>query len=290
MITAFIVASVVAGIVIWFYESIRIPTMAGQIAFREDKIKSLENLILKGEERLKELESAFENKKIESAKWMASANQSADEFRRVSEKLLRANEQLVKVTQEFNTIKMDRQKEVVLKPVVNAHPAEGTANFEEAVVSVADKEDVAFLIIDKYVTELQLVSYVNFAQDFEDARTELNTSRSTDDVASHFASVFKKIIEYRDFILKLEKLRVHLMKKILEYYRLKLKKFEHQGSVAFRSDVRQQSKILTNFEELVKRLKSNENPNDWNENAIKVVDEFLSANSTLVNSNSKNDE
>ena len=111
LITAFLVASVVAGVVIWFYESIRIPTLVEQIAFREDKINSLEVAVSKAKEQNRGLESAIENEKLESTKWMASAKQSADELSQVSEKLQGAQEQQIRTAQELTRARMDSLRE-----------------------------------------------------------------------------------------------------------------------------------------------------------------------------------
>ena len=178
LIAAFFGASVVAGIVIWFYESIRIPTLTGQLAFQENRVNSLEDSVVKEKEKTKILETAIENEKIESAKYRAIAKQTADELGQVGDKLRRTKEEQVKISKELSAAKMDRLKSEPSKAGVTNHPKGVAISFENAVLSAADKEDVAFLVIDNYVSELRLVSYSMFIQEWESNYSKILTSKN----------------------------------------------------------------------------------------------------------------
>ena len=142
-------------------------------------------------------------------------------------------------------------------------------------LSVADQEDAAFLTVDNYVTELSLVSYSMFNQEFEAVRSARPTD--LDGLRVFIAVLMAKPIEYRNCAQTLQGLRIQVAQKLLQFYRQKLTKFESSSFTAFLSDIRQKPPILTDLGELVKGLKSNENPTGWNTNATKIVGEFVSA-------------
>lgn len=239
LIAAFVVGSIVAGIVIWFYESIRIPTLTSQLTFQENRVKSLED---------------------------AAAKEK---------------------TKELSATKMERLKFEPPKTVVT-NPSNGVSiSFEEAVLSVADKEDAAFLAIDKYVSDLRLVSYHMFIQESGEVQSKIIKSQNVEGMVKLLPGIIEKSNSCNAFVLKLESLRVHVTKRILEHYRQKLKNFEHHASVAFFSDIRQQTQILAELGELVKKLKSIENHENWNTNATKSIDEFISTNNGLAEQSRK---
>lgn len=283
LIAAFVFASVTAGSIIWFYESIRIPTLASQLAFQENMAKNLEDTVIKEKEKTKELVTSIENEKIESVKYRTSAKQTLDELSQVGEKLRQSQEKEVRITKELSAAKMDLLKFESQKTEVNNSPNGVEINFEEAVLSAADKEDAAFLTIDNYVSDLRLISYSMLTQEINEIQSEIMTIKSVDALTKLFTDILEKSISYRDFTIKLERLRVHARRRILDHYRQKLKKFEHNSSDTFLSDIRQQTLILTGLEEFVKKLKSSENLENWHINATKSIDEFINTNSVLSN-------
>ncbi len=287
LLISFVVASVVAGSVIWFYESIRIPTMTGQLAFRDDKIRSLENAAAKEKEKTKELTTTIEKEKLELDKWKINAKQTSDELSYVGEQLRLSQKKHLKITQELTSTKM-KLKSALQKNVVVNPPINFALSFEDAVLSVADHEDTAFLTIGNYVTELRLFSYHMFMQDYQSSLTKLLTLNDPDYTKSFTTDMFSKSIAFRDFVLTLEGLRVYVMKRILDYYREKLTKFNNRTTANFLSDVRQQTAILTELGKLTKKLKSNDNPTGWNLSATKTVNNFMGTNKAPTDVNSKN--
>lgn len=288
-ITAFLAASVTAGVAAWLYESIRIPTLNGQLAFREDKIKDLEAQVQKEKDRNKALAADVENEKLQSAKWRRSSELTREELGQISAKLREAQDQQYRLTQELATWKLDRATSdpaSATNTVATQANRSLTMDFEEAVVSCGDQEDMALLILDNHLTDLRLVSYANFIQEYEGLRSKVPTDTARlnalvshpDELTALFASIVAKPIEFLNFRLALERLRTHLTKKILESYRGKLAKFAKPTSATFAAQIRPKPEILTELTDLTKALKSNESPIGWNSNATTTVETFITSN------------
>ena len=77
LITAVAVATLTAGVAHWFYESIRIPSMTSQIAFRDDKIKSVETELQTEREKTKALGVDLERERFQSSGLKGALDQSA---------------------------------------------------------------------------------------------------------------------------------------------------------------------------------------------------------------------
>ena len=290
---AFFIACVVAGIMFWFYESIRIPTLTSQLAFQKNKVKNLEDDLIKEKDKTKELITAIENKTIESEKYRTSAKQTSYELSQVGEKLRKSQKEQVRIAKELSVAKMDLLKLGPQKSLVSNSLNKITINFEEAVLSSADKEDATFLTIDNYLSDLRLISLSMFNQEMDAARSKAMTATKSldlDTVAKSFNVIIEKLGTYHGLLISLERLNVFATKRIIDHYRQKLKKFEHNSSDAFLSDIRKHPPILSDLGELIKKLKTIENVENWNTNATKAINEFISNNNDLSNKKTQNME
>src|ERR1017187_2206326 len=86
VLTFFIAASLASGVVVWLYESIRIPTLNGQVSFRDDKIKDLESEVQRITDAKKEASQELELEKIQCANLKNNLAQSTNEFTRSEER------------------------------------------------------------------------------------------------------------------------------------------------------------------------------------------------------------
>ena len=293
VITAFLVASVTGGAAMWLYESIRIPALTGQLAFREDKLKDLKAQIQKEKDSNKALVAALENERLQSAKWKSSAELTREEFGQISAKLREAQDEQRRLTQELVTLKLNRaipNPAPATNTVATQTNASFTMDFEEAVLSYAEQEDMALLIVDNQLTDLRLVSYANFIQEFEGLRSKIPTDNARlnaflarpGEVTNLVAGLIQKPMQFWDFRLTLESLRTHVTKRILEHYRERLAKFSKAEGATFATQVRQRPAILGEVTQLTKALKSNESSSGWNSNATRTVTAFITSSKLPV--------
>lgn len=269
IITAFIVASITTSVIVGLYETIRMPTLNGQLAIREDKINDLESQIKDEKDKSKSLTADIDKEKLESTKWRSNSEQSLSEIGQISTKLRQAQEGQAKLTQELNTLKIGG----LVNSAANTNNADSSkglkVNFELAVLSVSDQEDAAFLAIDKNITDLRLTSYFMHSKEIEAIRSKV--PGRIEDFAPFTQNLFSSVGNYYDFRLTLEQLRVFTSKEILEYYRHMLANFDESEPSKFLSQVRHKSELLTHLTDLTKRLKANENPSGWNTNGVSML-------------------
>ncbi len=207
----------------------------------------------------------------------------------MSEKLQQAQKEQARLTKELSITKIDLLKLWPSKNIVTNASNGVTIGFEEAVLTAADKEDAAFLAIDNYLSNLRLISYSMFINEYGVIKSKFKENKNTDVLTILFTDCMATISFYHNFNHKLESLRINLSKRIREHYRQKLKKFEQDASVAFFSEVRQQPQILIELGQLVKELKSIEDSKNWNTNATKTIKEFISTNSSFTDVENKTD-
>ena len=276
---AFPVASVIAVSIIWFYESIRIPTLTTQIAFTENKVKDFEVFSNADKEEIKKLAGIIEDQKKETEKYKATAKQASDEINEIVGKLQQSEKEQAKIAKELYSARKGQHDSTV--PIsVAANPSDqAIISFEEAVLQTAEQEDAALLLIDNYMKELRLISYKMYVQEYDQARSKLKNSTDLNDLAENLPIILEIPISNRDFLLTIENLRACVTKIIVDHYRRKLRMFEnHSSTSTYLSNIRQKSEILKKIESLVKKLKSNENPVGWNNNAAELIDDFVSNN------------
>ena len=97
VLTFFIAATITSGVVVWLYEAIRIPTLNGQISFRDDKIKNLESDVQRITDAKKDATQELEFEKIQSANLKSNLAKSTNEFKALADKLNQLQEENAKL-------------------------------------------------------------------------------------------------------------------------------------------------------------------------------------------------
>lgn len=282
VITSFIVASITTSVVVGLYETIRIPTLNGQLSFREDKINDLESQIKDEKDKTKMLYADIDKEKLESTKWKNSSEQSLNEIDQLSTKLRQSQAGQATLTQELNALKIGGLAKSGTATNNADSSKSSNINFEQAVLLISDQEDAAFLAVDNKITDLRLVSYFMYSQELETIRSK-NPSR-IEDIGPFTQNLILRIRDYYDFRLTLEQLRAFTSKEILEQYRQVLGNFDKSEPSIFLTHVRQKPELLSHLSDLTKKLKANENSAGWNTNAVSLVNGFmgLTTNSPVV--------
>lgn len=273
VMTAFVVGSVVAGVICWVYENIRLPTLAGQLSYRDTKITDLEAQITKVTEATKLANAELETEKLRLAGWRSTSEQGKVEVADLSGKLKRAQEECGRLAGEVNSLQL-RSSEAQLantnETVLGGHLARG---FEQALLLTADQEDAAFLLLDKNITEIRLASYAMYSQEFEKARSQRPSSIA--DISSFTSNLVAIPRGMWDLRSGLERMRAVMTRDILNHYRQKLAASGRSSPSSFLSEVRQKPACLAQVAELTRKLHSNENATAWNVRALNEVETLL---------------
>lgn len=276
MLLAFAVVSVSVAIVSWFYESIRIPTLNGQLAFRDDKLKAVELEVQKEHEKVKATEENLSIAKAELSKWRGNSEQAFAEISQLSVKLQQLQEAHAKAIQDFSTLKLTRKANENLQSSSSNLRARSGLNFEQMVYSVAAQEDAAFLTIDKKVTDLRFTAYAMMRSEVDELTDQHPTH--IDDLKSFSERLVTTVRQYWEFRVALERLRVHAINIILAHYRKELANSEKLVPNEFLSNTRKKPAIVEKTDELAKKLLARTESAQWNSNAIKIVDTFIASN------------
>src|SRR5688572_13312429 len=102
ILLAFAVTSVSVAVVVWMYESIRIPTLSGQVQFRDDKLKSVEDDLQKQHEKTSQAEEDVKRERAEASKWKTSNDQAAVEISQLARKLQDSQNAHAKALEELS--------------------------------------------------------------------------------------------------------------------------------------------------------------------------------------------
>lgn len=276
ILISFAVASVAAGVMVWVYESIRIPTLNERISMRDDKIKALEGDVQK--------------EGLTSLKWKTVLEQCTNEIAQLTAKLQQSHEDYARL--------VERQALSALYAATNSNPLVKSnelgqpfgINLEQAVFSVGDQEDLSFFMIEKIISELKSISDRQYASEMADFIVKDATVKTTNQavIVKMFMSFGLKIGQWFGFRLNLEELRAFMTKSILTHYRDELAKADRNSPGIFYSRIREKPEILASLAELGTTLQATDNPVGWNSNASSLVLTFMRTNQVTSPSRPKN--
>jgi hypothetical protein len=271
-----IVASIAATVVSGLYERIRLPTLAGQISYRDDKVKDFETQIQKQKDEIKEQKSELDTARIQSAKHKSTFEHAQKEIAELSAKLTQSQQAQGKLDQELNTLKLTSLQSPTTPSSTNITEAGRSViiNLEQAILATADQEDTAFLVVDNNLTELRSASYAAHVEEFRNA---VSQPYRIQDVPAFISNAGNKVNEYYDFRLTLEKLRVVSTKETLKHYRRALVQSSKSTPDVYLSQIRQKPAIIAQIAELAKKLKAKENSDGWNKWSTKEVNDFMNS-------------
>jgi hypothetical protein len=273
VLTFFIAASLASGVVVWLYESIRIPTLNGQVSFRDDKIKDLESEVQRITDAKKEASQELELEKIQCANLKNNLAQSTNEFTALADKL--------KQLQEDNT-KLSAYK---MTPAQTNYSKD---EYNHAVPSdrlrrIADQSQISLLQIDSSLTELRLESYAMYNRELQQFResaqsqvqvsTQIPLAQISDQISGIITKTAQLIHSYYGFRISIENLRAHSYKNIFHHYQTLLSQPSQDGNSQL-SDL-PQPEIVQIVLDMTRNLKTNQIVTNWNSQSAKVIDDFL---------------
>ena len=285
LITAVAVATLTAGVAHWFYESIRIPSMTSQIAFRDDKIKSVETELQTEREKTKALGVDLERERFQSSGLKGALDQSAT-------KLKQLQDGQMSLVQELTSLKLKQVQSGGISRTNDAdnHDRVGLAiDVEQAVNLAADQEDAAFLSVSHDLTELRLCAYAVFSSSAHQAQSTALAkvaTRTAVDLPAFIQEIGGCLTSMLEFRNTLEEMQAFTTKVILTHYRAELAKFDPSKASAFLAQVRLKPQIVSKLSDLTKKLKSNSNSPTWQTDATKSVAEFMSLSGDATNGQS----
>jgi hypothetical protein len=285
LMTAVAVATLTAGVAHWFYESIRIPAMTSQIAFRDDKIKSLETELQTDREKTKALGVDLERERFQSSGLKGALDQSTT-------KLKQLQDGQMSLVQELNSLKLKQVQSGGISRTNEAdnHDRVGLAiDVEQAVNLAADQEDAAFLSVSHDLTELRLCAYAIFSSSASHAQSTALAkvaTRTAVDMPTFIQEIGGCLTSMLEFRNTLEEMQAFTTKVILMHYRAELAEFDPSKASGFLSQVRLKPQIVTKLSDLTKKLKSNSNSPTWQTDATKAVAEFMNSSGNATNGQS----
>ena len=273
-IVAFTCVSITAAIVIWFYESIRLPTLSGQLAFRDDKIKAADTDLQKEKDKARTLDEQLKNERAETEKARTLADTSAVEIKRLSTQLKDVQEMHARVVAELNSVKLSLvQTNVATKTSSEAPRALG---FPQIISLTSDQEDAAILAVDKPVSDLRLAAYGMMRQEFDSVQKE--TPATMEAVKLYAERLVTVPREYWEFRVTLEQLRTHGRELIHLHYHDRLKSAETLTTDRFLETIREKPEVLNQIADFARRLQRIETFTKWNSNASASATQFLETN------------
>src|ERR1039458_2735698 len=269
LMTAFATASVTVGVTHWFYESIRIPTLSGQVAYRDDKIKSIEADLQSEREKAKASAVDLEKERFQSSGLKLALDQSAT-------KLKQSQDDQMRLTQEMNTLKV---KQIQTGGIARTNENDGhdhagfAISLEQAVHLAGDQEDAAFLSVSRDCTELRLSAYTSFALSLN----ELGAKRppTLEGLTNMLQQMGEQIGALTLFRNALDDLRAFTTKAVLAHYRTEMATFDPSEPGEFLSRIRLKPEIITKVSELALNLKNNGQTARWNLESAGSMEAFI---------------
>jgi hypothetical protein len=273
VLTFFIAATITSGVVVWLYEAIRIPTLNGQISFRDDKIKNLESDEQRITDAKKDATQELEFAKLQLANLKSNLAQSTNEFKALAEKLNQIQDENAKLS--GHTINIPQTNYPYSE---SNHPAPS-----DRFKRIADQSQISLLQIDSTLTELRLKSYAMFNLELQQIQSstlaQLNVSaqipvtQMTDHLVATFTNATQLIHEYYGFRISVEALRSYSYKKIFNHYQTLLAQAS-QGEDAPLLDL-PKPEIVQTIMDMTSDLETNQVVRNWNSQNAKVIDDFL---------------
>ena len=269
VIACFVVVSVATAVIIWLYESIRIPALNERISIREDRIKALEDAAQKEGLNFANLKSISERCSNENIQLSAKFQLLQQDYAQLVNR-----EALNSLYAATNSIRLQESNDV--RQLVGF-------NLEQAVFSVGDQEDLSSFEIERTITELKSVSDRKYDSEIASMIDKLpNLKFSTQsDIYEYFKSYGLVIGQYFSCQLNLDALRVFATKNVHTQYRYELASIEKTLPTIFYTRIREKPEILTPLSDLATALKEENRFVGWNSNASSLVTIFMKSNSPI---------
>lgn len=266
IICCFIVVSVAVAIMVWFYESIRIPALNERVSVRDDKIKELEAAIEKEKIFSSRIASALEQRTNENAALTVKLRQSQDDYARL----------------------VDRQVQNAISMSTNSSASKDTngfnrlagINWKQAVLATGDQEDISFFMVDRVVTELRFTAGKKYDDEMDALLAAIPkvSKLPQSDVYNFFKDLGERIGYYTKLRVNLEELRVQMTKYVLAHYREEMGKADGKPLEDYYSAIREKPTMLASLAELGKSLQNMDHSIGWTSNASYSIQAFIKSN------------
>ena len=271
--TFFLAASITSAVVVWLYEAIRIPTLNGQISFRDDKIKNLESDVQRITDAKKDATQELEFEKIQSANLKNNLAQSTNEFKALADKLNQIQDENAKLSgHNINLAQTNYSK-------AEDNHSTPSDHFKR----IADQSQISLLQIDSSLTELRLESYAMFNRELQQFQisaqaqvqvlAQIPVAQMSDQILKAIAKSTQLVHDYYGFRISVENLRSYSYKNIFNHYQALL----FQASQGGNSPLLELPKpeIVQIVADMTSGLKTNQIVENWNLRNANVIDDFL---------------